>query len=386
MANSIALTAPARSLLSPTEASAASSRKTPALKPYFVNLPVDFLFIGGASILTYLLIRYLHGGARTSTITSLGIWLSWVVNWPHFSATSYRLYSAREHLRQYPVTAIVAPILAGVGALGSFAYPLVIAPYFIKIFLLWSPYHFSGQSIGISLLYARRAEHKVDAASRFTLSAFIYGTFLISSLRAETSVVGSVYYGVSYPGFGIPEWIPTVASYWTYGCGAIFLLLLVRQCVMFRRLPPLMFLLPAGAQFVWFVMGSTLPGFTEFVPLFHSLQYLLIAWAMQLKEKADRQGRAGTPRYVAVETVRWYALNVLGGVALFWGLPEAATRLGVSSSTATGVLLAAVQIHHFFVDGVIWKLKARSVVSPLLVNVPQMMKAASAPRSVPEAA
>src|SRR6185369_17456669 len=106
---------------------------------------------GGTSLITYLALRFWTDGARTETYWTLAGWLVWVINWPHFSATSYRLYGTRSHVRQYPVTAMVTPILVAVGVFGSFASPLVIAPYFVKFFLIWSPYHFSGQTIGITL-------------------------------------------------------------------------------------------------------------------------------------------------------------------------------------------------------------------------------------------
>lgn len=328
----------------------------------------------------YLLMREFHSGMRTDRIIWWGVALSWVVNWPHFSATSYRLYGNPDHLRQYPVTAIAAPILVTAAVLGSFASPLVIAPYFVKLFLIWSPYHFSGQSIGVSLLYARRGQHKVDSMERFVLSGFIYGTFLVNSLRADVGTIGYEYYGVHVPGFGLPAWVPTVAQAWMYTCGVVFVVLLLRAAFQERRLPPFMYLVPGLTQYTWFVLGgySTSAGFAEFVPFFHSLQYLLIAWAMQLKEKADREHIPGTASYVSVESLRWYALNFVGGVILFWALPHLVNDAGMPLALATAVLICAVQIHHFFVDGVIWKLKTKSVVSPLLVNVPAMVRDAGA--------
>ena len=46
---------------------------------------------------------------------------------------------------------------------------------------------------------------------------------------------------------------------------------------------------------------------------------------------------------------------------------------GVQIGYATGIVLAAIQIHHFFVDGVIWKLKSSSVSSPLMVNLDDLI-------------
>jgi len=256
-----------------------------------------------------------------------------------------------------------------------------------------------------------------------------------------------------------------------------------------RMLPPIV-LVPAVAQFVWFVPGGSSLAFVEFVPFFHCLQYLLIAWSMQLKEKLDLQGAQAheavreTPirrevpiqvgaavlllglaflasqggvsvqialgflllvglgvawlrgwylavggtlavilpfllgqspikdevrnweyvlsmtvpaalllawamqkreaaddelvrpsgLYVLWESMRWGLVNYAGGVMLFFILPSLVARsFNLNPTFAMGVTIAVVQIHHFFVDGVIWKLKRKTVSSPLMVNLGDLL-------------
>ena len=62
-------------------------------------------------------------------------------------------------------------------------------------------------------------------------------------------------------------------------------------------------------------------------------------------------------------------MNIVGGLLLFETLPLVFGLTGSPTAFVSGVVLAAVQVHHFFVDGVIWKLKTPSVSSPLMVNV-----------------
>jgi hypothetical protein len=38
-----------------------------------------------------------------------------------------------------------------------------------------------------------------------------------------------------------------------------------------------------------------------------------------------------------------------------------------------GVIVTAIQIHHFFADGVIWKLKRKTVASPLMINLDDLI-------------
>jgi hypothetical protein len=274
-------------------------------------------------------------------------------------------------------------VLVGAAVLGSFASPVMIAPYFLKLFLIWSPYHFSGQTIGITLLYARRGGWAVGKIQRLALSGFVYGTFLLGSVRAEVGLSTGQYFGVQFPTFGLPASIPPAVESFVWVSGIVLALSIAGTALREKKLPPMLFVLPAITQYVWFVAGGRVPNFVEFVPMLHSLQYMLIAWSMQLKDKADRTQVVAGRSYVTKETIRWYVLNVAGGAVLFSLMPYIAKSFGVSVPLADAVVIAGVQIHHFFVDGVIWKLRTSSVVSPLLVNIPDMIREASKPKPEP---
>jgi len=354
---------------------AAPARPAPHL--YFVSPLVDFACIGGASFLTFAVLAavYRAGAVQATWVWTAAAVLTWVCNYPHFAATNYRLYQSKENVSQYPLTAFVIPPLIVVGMAASFMQPNTVAPYFIKLFLLWSGYHYSGQSVGISLVYARRAGFAVGRLERLALSGFIFGTYLLAVARSETAAGTYSYYGVAYPTFRLPQYVAVLANYGMWMCGALFLLLVVGWCVSNRRVLPPVVLLPAAAQLLWFVVGASDGNFNTFVPFFHSLQYLLIAWSMHLKERMDTQGIEPSRRYVARESLRWGALIVGVGAFLFWMLPHTmASSTGYGYQLAAPIVLAGVQIHHFFVDGVIWKLKNPKVGSPLLVNIGQMLR------------
>jgi hypothetical protein len=336
---------------------------------YFVNGPVDFFFMGAATILTLAYLWLAGPWENTPEILTASAFLLWVVNWPHFSMTCHRLYHSKQNMAQYPFTAFAIPIVILAAVVGCFLAPAVVAPYFVKLFFIWSPYHFSGQTVGITLLYARRAGLQVNRWQRMALSSFVFGTFAVSIARAEMARGGYTYYDIVYPSFGLPEWVVTFCDIGMWLGAAVFVLFCAYSVLIDkRRIPLIVFLLPF-TQYLWFMQAIHMPSFQEFVPLFHSLQYILIAWVMQLKGKIDAKGLSPSRRYTLIETLRWGVLNFVGGATLFWFLPIIGSYSGVSLVFSTGIVLAAVQIHHFFVDGVIWKLKNRAVTSPLMANV-----------------
>lgn len=342
---------------------------------YLVNAAVDGLCLGGASLAAYGLL-WLKGGVSAQAAATFSLWsLSWIVNGLHFSATNFRLYHSRENRRQYPLTAFLLPVLVMAGVWASLSRPEDIAPYFVKLFLLWSPYHYSGQTLGLTLLYCRRAGYPVGRAERLALAGFIFGSYLASVAAAESGLGRADYFGVRYPSLGLPPWTAGLCSAGMWACAALFLALALRWCLANKRgLPPVVFL-PAAAQFVWFIPGPRLGAFYEFVPFFHGLQYLLVAWFMQIQERIGQDGVRLSERALALESLRWGLWNLAGYAALFWLFPQAlAGAWGAPLSLAAPVAIAAVQIHHFFVDGVIWKLKSPAVGPPLLAGLDELLE------------
>ncbi|MGD8885167.1 MAG: hypothetical protein PVF34_06065, partial [Gammaproteobacteria bacterium] len=269
---------------------------------YFVNAPIDFFFIGGSSFLLFAGLLLFYTDVRTPEVITAAVVLSWAINWPHFSMSTYRLYQSRANIRQYPITSYVIPFIVVGGVVLSFIFRDLVAPYFVKLFILWSPYHFSGQTLGITFIYAMRSGIKLSKLERNVVVAFVMGTYFVSTIRAETSREGFTFYGVKYPSMQIPHWIGTIAEYAMWLALAAFVATVIYWSYRNRRILPLIVILPAATQYLWFVQSVYIPSFQEFVPMLHSLQYILIAWGIQLKEKMDIRQIEPSRKYVMSET------------------------------------------------------------------------------------
>lgn len=370
---------------------AVPSAAKPQQHLYFVNAPVDYLVIGLGSILTYVALVTFFNTEAVPLASAIAGWLVYVVNFPHFAATNYRLYHNKENIQQYPITALVIPWVIVAGMIGSFYSPQFIAVNFLMIFLYWSPYHFSGQTLGITLIYARRAGLFVGKWERFTLSNLIYSSFLFMTARGEAITAASDLilppeYSIERYRLGLPMWVSNIILGWLVINALGFLFLIVKWCQEQRRMLPPIVLLPVVTQLIWFIPGSYCKSFYLFVPMFHSLQYLLIAWSLQLKEKMDMLKITPSVNYVVKESVRWGAINLVLGLLLFSWIPIALHAilknvfdLDYPYIFVLGIMIAGVQIHHFFVDGVIWKLKKKTVASPLMVNIDDLIHAPPGP-------
>ncbi len=220
--------------------------------------------------------------------------------------------------------------------------------------MLWSPYHFSAQTFGLTLVYARRAELPVTPLTRRALAVFFVSSFLVQYAQSEISLGTAFMYAISYPQLNLPKWTPLACRIVMYAALAV----LAAQCWRAKRLPWIV-ALPVCTQYLWFVHGSHDISFQILLPFFHGLQYLLIAWSLEMQ-----RGARPWPA-----SFRWFGVNFALGALLFFALPRLFVRGGWPLEFSTLIILAALSVHHYFVDGVIWKLQRAEKSSPLFRNV-----------------
>lgn len=146
---------------------------------YFVNRWVDTMIMGGLSIITLMGLLVFANQANIRSISFAAFVASFFVNYPHFSATIYRLYQCPDNVRQFPITAWIIPLILCGAVVACFWQPDTIALYFVMLYLLWSPYHYSGQTIGLTMVYSRRAGFHIGRHERMALSTFIFSALVL---------------------------------------------------------------------------------------------------------------------------------------------------------------------------------------------------------------
>jgi hypothetical protein len=351
---------------------------SPAQPVYFVNWWLDGAVIGGLSLVACVALSLLGPSGINPATTKLVAVLAMFVNYPHFSATNYRLYQRRENIRQFPVTAIAMPILMMCFVAAALWQPDLIAPYLIALYLIWSPYHYSGQTVGITMIYARRSGFHIGRWERLALSTFVFSTFVLVLIHRQPNT-SKEFYGIPLLSIPFPTWFEIAVTGAMCIAAAVFIGFAVRWCLRRRQILPAIVFVPAIAQFTWFIVAGRSNLFYELVPMFHCLQYLYIAWTVQVGVTLGSEGAVRSWRSIGGVTLRWGVANYVGGILLFIALPAVLFWVNVPILVVTGIAIAGVNIHHFFVDGVIWKLRDAPANSPLMINIPNLATATATP-------
>jgi tetratricopeptide (TPR) repeat protein len=293
--------------------------------------------------------------------------LALIFNYPHFMATIYRAYRTREEFQKYRIfTLHITALLALTAILAHADFRLV--PWVFTLYINWSPWHYSGQNFGLLMMFARRGRTSVTQSERRLLHwAFIasYVMLLVSfhtgvsndpfvlslNLPATISIPARVAGGVLYVFFS--AW---VIAAWVKRGGwkgmAAPLTLLVTQA--------LWFVLPTA---LGLVAGAAIPQTrysSGILAVLHSAQYLWIT-----SYYARREARAAGNSSWRMST--YFVTLIAGGIALFIPGPWLVSyAFHYDFAVSFLIFTALVNIHHFILDGAIWKLRDSRIASVLV--------------------
>ena len=319
--------------------------------------------------------------------------LSLLVNTPHYGATLVRVYEAREQRRKYFFFTVYVT-LAMLALFAASSRSVWLASAVLTAYVNWNPWHASGQNYGLTLLFLRRRGVAVDPVTK----RLLYASFVLSAgsailalnsgsteflfLPQTLPVANAAGYHTFAPpaALVVPLWAAVFFGY--LGClgtatwrlsrharpgdlGPAFLLVFSQA---------LWFSIPA-LLLAWGVKVEALLFSTIWISVAHSVQYL---WVTAYYERSAR---------AADSTMLFLLKSLVAGTAALSlpGLIMAPNLLG-SVPWDVGLastLFAAVNLHHFILDGAIWKLRDGRVAQFLLrgPGTPVQSPATSPPES-----
>jgi tetratricopeptide (TPR) repeat protein len=352
-------------ITSEPQQSALPGSSTPS--PWIYRPWIDLLIGCGAWSAPLLLLAFYASSTYSRAWAVAFYFLALLFNYPHFMATVYRAYHTRTEFQKYRIfTVHVAVLLALAGVIAHVWFPLL--PWIFTLYICWSPWHYTGQNFGLLMMFARRSGLAPSSAERTAIHLSFIASFLLLMLSFHTGASGdSLILSLSLPAkFTLPA--RGVLALFFVGATGWALVSLAWRNSLRAILAPLTL---AVTQFLWFL----LPALVELVSghevpqtryssgilaVLHSTQYLWITSYYQGREARA----AGDTRW---KFSRYLVTLIAGGIALFIPGPWIVSRVFHADFAASFLTFTAlVNIHHFILDGALWKLRDSRVAAFLL--------------------
>jgi tetratricopeptide (TPR) repeat protein len=303
-------------------------------------------------------------------------------NYPHYMATIYRAYHRAEDFQKYRIFTVHTTALIVLTLLLSHFW-LRLLPWIFTIYLTWSPWHYSGQNYGLFMMFARRAGADPDKAGQRAL----YGAFIVSYLILFLGFHTGPSTDPLFLSLGIPavvsRWEQIILSVAFAGLSALGLRSLARTTG-WRKLIPSLTLF--SSQFLWFMLpaaislikGVEIPQnrySSGVLAVMHAAQYL---WITSYYARREAAGQTSPKTGRNWRPLAYFGVLVVGGIALFVPGPWLASRAFHHDFTTSFLIFTAlVNIHHFILDGAIWKLRDGRIASLLLNSRERIADAAA---------
>jgi len=351
----------------------------------------DFLLVGGLSLIVF--VPLLVSGRSDLVIIGAGAqaWVATVVNMPHFMA-SYRLvYRSRETIMKHKWASMYIPailIAYIVMAVWYAQYSPVFVIILVSVASAYLAWHYTGQVWGMMASYAYIEGTKFEPSERFLirtglriLLAWHVAWFLYTQLR-DPSMVRPAYLLLS---------AGTIVA---FGLGLTGLLKMRKRT---GKLPPARALVAWVAIFVWYAVMARDPKALFWIQIAHALQYL--AFPIRVELNRTTAAPKHSPGRIALH-MALYGVALLG-VSYVVAQIVPGTAMGIvgdvfgeePSRAAPVLILMFINIHHYFTDGVIWKISNPEVRKELFAHVPRpdgakptgKAEPVAAPRDAPRA-
>lgn len=350
--------------------------------PWLVSPMVDIL-IGAGGI--YLIIAFALGltGRADMLDATTAACIALAIGGPHYGATLLKAYGTAQARAQFKTIGTYGTAALIVAVAASLWLPMIGA-WLVTIYFTWVAYHYAAQSYGVARMLLARRNVAVDNRVRYAFQAvFVTSAMLwVVSIHTELSTRLPVSSDELYPllRLGIPVTIGTAIL---IALGLAMIGCLAYVAIRFAaasslRRAGLAMLLTLG-QMTWFaipvlairsgLLGTWVPFASDtranmflFIAFTHSSQYLWVA----LYHAKKQQGGTGATHF----------LRALAAGSLVWAVPALLLSHGpVPTELGVAILVAAaVNIHHFALDGVVWKLrdpKNAALVSHVAAAAPQ---------------
>lgn len=322
---------------------------------------IDFLTVGGLSLIVF--VPLLLSGAEIAFISlSAVVWAQIIVNYAHFMASYRIVYRDRAMILKHKWATMWVPLIMVACLVGAIlevqaGTQLLLTAFFAVAsgYLAW---HYTGQTWGMMVAFNHLRGARFDRTEYWLIRGGLrillcwHLAWFFHTTLAQPERVTLIY---------------QIMSFATAVAAVMGITGLVRITRRTGQAPDFRVIVAWVSIFVWYAAIARWGLAGLFLVQFaHALQYLEFPTRVELN-RATRESKGSPVPHMLVYGAILLAATVL--VTLFAPGPTqaaAATILGAGPDSVAPVLISYfIGIHHFFTDGVIWKLRNPDIQADL---------------------
>jgi hypothetical protein len=245
--------------------------------------------------------------------------------------------------------------------LGDFLFTVAFNLMFFTV-----GWHYTKQTFGCVMLYANFDAYPLSLVQRNLIKWSLLSVWWVNFAYGNRSEGALSFSEFSYYSLDLPDVVAPLAA-----CAAAVLLALVVYRVFYAnyraggRLPSLNLLAPFLAIYVWWLPFTRQQEFYMLLtPLFHSLQYLAVVYKLEDSRlrSAPRYELRATALTLLVIAAGWLSFEYLPNTTDNWLGTFGAWHMFFFFTAA----MLFINIHHYFIDNVVWRFKDPVVRKHLL--------------------
>ncbi len=345
--------------------------------PWILTPALDYLFCCGGLMWLLAGVEALGvkpDGQSYQSIILAGIlfWGSLLIGEAHGPATLVRVFKSSTTPKSVRIAVIAWGVLLIVAAYFGLTNT-TIAQLMTKITLVWVIQHYIAQTFGIIMIYCMKRHYSLSKLERGLLQWQLRLLLFFVILRMFTlPAFGHLdnLLGAEVPFWGpLPFWPMYLALVGFTFCTVGLIIALSWRFLRTKEIFPLpaIFTIVSVAAITmsqrdaFFLLGLT---------FYHSSQYLAVTYAYFVKERAKEHGQelkgSVAKEFLKAHSLGYLFIVVLLGMFMTKGLPQGMIRNGVPESICLTMLWACLNMHHFFADALIWRIRDKEVRELLL--------------------
>jgi hypothetical protein len=236
---------------------------------------------------------------------------------------------------------------------GDFLFTLAFNAMFFTV-----GWHYTKQTFGCMMVYANFDGYRLTPRQRTLIKWNLLSVWWLNFTWGNLRQTQLTFSDFKYYSFDLPDaLLPITACSVAAGLALVVYQVFYRNYTRSRQLPSANVLVPFVAMYVWWMPFTRQQEFYLLLtPLFHSLQYLAFVYKLEdsrLKTTSSHYELRATALTIGIVVAGWLSFEYIPATMDAWLGTFNAWRMFFFFTAA----MLFINIHHYFIDNVLWRFK-----------------------------